>query len=333
MKTRAYTFAAILLTATFAASCSTEATDVQSPKASYTETKAAEAELISIHALSGTKSIDEVTGNTESLGAVAYFLPDGQKFPSDADNASVYMPEQGMHYRTSSCNYSASSSYSFPEDGTLTFFSYAPYNEMKDVVKIDPSVKNGVTIPSTYDIETRQESYFMVAKALSNKTGNDSGKGLHTTYSLAVSDLTSMSIRIAEDHETETYRLQSIVMKGHYTKGTYADGWSLTGEQSEGHTLYSAEGEGMEITSEAAQAINTGNGHYLMLPQEIVPGQVTVEVSYTITTGETVQNITREIDMTSYLSEFKAGKQYNIAITLSQSGKITWNPSVAEWSK
>jgi len=325
-------FAASMIIVNVFASCSKDSSaPVQAPSVNAKQNSASvkNAEVISINALAGTKAIEAVTGNTASLAAAAYYLPNGHRYPEHMDKAEVYMPEQGVHYQ-SAANYSSKNDYFFPEDGSLTIFSYAPYETLKDVVKIDPTVANGVTIPSEYDIEKNQDVYFMVASAVANKSANDSQNGLKANYSLAISEIGGLTISLGEDHETEVYNLKSVSISGHYTKGTYANGWTLSGEQSEGYVLYNESDENV-ITSEGLNAINTGNGKYLVLPQSFKEGQVMLNIVYTITTGETVQTISENVDMSNFITGFSANRKYDFNITLSQSGQITWNPSVSNW--
>jgi len=309
-------FAAALLT--ILASCSKNDAEIVLPKTTANE-------LISFNVVAGTKAVEGMTNDTHA--AVAYYLPEGYSFPNDVDYASVYMHEQAISYNISMDNHTTGSDYFWPQDGgSLTIFSYSPYEALKDIVEINPNVINGVTIPSVYDIDAHQDVNIMVAEPMINKKGNDTNNGLTATYHSVVSEIAGINISLQENRSSEVYKLQSVSLSGHYTKGTFSNGWKLCGDAANGTSLF--EGENV-ISAEGINALSTETGNYLVLPQSVKTGQMILNVVYTITTGETVQTISMDVDLRDYLKEFKAGVKYTFDLTIEQTGVISMCPGMA----
>ena len=304
------------------ASCSKNDAEISLPA----KKAAASSELISFNVVAGTKAVEEKT--TDTHAAVAYYLPEGYSFPNDVDYATLYMNEQAISYNMVNDNHTTSSNYFWPEDGgSLTIFSYSPYEQLKDIVKINPNVINGVTIPEVYDINEHQDIHFMIADPMINKTCNDADNGITATYRSAICEIGSINIALQENHSTEVYKLQSVSLSGHYTQGTYSNGWTLCGEACESTVLF--DGEEKVIDADGIEAMNIANDSYLMLPQVVKTGKMFLNVVYTITTGQTVQTIKMNVDLRDYLKEFKAGNKYSFDLTIEQTGVISMSPGMA----
>ena len=128
-----------------------------------------------------------VTGTTYPqdvpFGSFAYYLPAGKTWRDDKKDAQIYIDNDEVTYDEQGTNSFASNSWHsdivhyWPKAGSLTFFSYSPYEKLKDVISC--TKENGLVINSWTagmvpgDADDSETSDLMIAKS-ENQTGNTS---------------------------------------------------------------------------------------------------------------------------------------------------------------
>lgn len=115
------------------------------------------------------------------FGTLAYYLPSGN-WNANMANATLYIPISMVVHKSDATGVSAweveGKTYYWPKSGTLTFFAYSPfsYAEGGDLVVEKLSGNDGIQIEN-YDVDTHQNTDFMVADIAKNKTKNEPNGG------------------------------------------------------------------------------------------------------------------------------------------------------------
>ena len=128
-----------------------------------------------------------VTGTTYPqgvpFGSFAYYLPSGKTWRDNKSEAQLYINNNKVEYDKDGTNSFAPNSWHseivhyWPKTGTLTFFSYSPYEKLKDVISC--TKENGLVINSWTagmvpgDAGKSETVDLMIAQS-ENQTGNTS---------------------------------------------------------------------------------------------------------------------------------------------------------------
>jgi len=125
----------------------------------------------------------------ETFGSQAYYLAPGSTWAENSGKASIFIPEAEVKYMGENDNtFSTASTYYWPQDGgSLTFFSYSPFDELNGIAKFDPTAEGGVTIAG-WDAEKHPNVDVMIADpaydqtANTKKTGSEYADGVPTIF-------------------------------------------------------------------------------------------------------------------------------------------------------
>lgn len=132
-----------------------------------------------------------------SFGTVAYYNANGtgQTFPN---SAALYIPESEVSY--SSTYWSTATPYYWPKNGSLTFFSYSPYNELEATMTCD--LTNGLKL-TNWDVDANQGVDVMVADVKTGQTANGSNgayTGVPTIFRHKLSQIVDVTFKTDKDY-------------------------------------------------------------------------------------------------------------------------------------
>ena len=250
---------------------------------------------------------------TETFGSFAFFNKQSETFPT---GASLYMPNSEVKnttHATSGKVWTTDIPYYWPKQGSLTFFSYSPFNKLNTQITCDAT--DGIKITG-WDVDANQDVDVMVAdvkKNLTKATGNgtnDGYTGVATAFRHKLSQLVGFKFKTNKDYaggRAETaakagdkyfyftkIAINKVKYKGNYKSTINVDGTNLgdwTPETSTKDYVWyeSTTGTFFNTTSTAAPAPT--NGYILVLPQDFTnPGTglgsnvENIEIKYTIRT-------------------------------------------------
>lgn len=283
-----------------------------------------EPQQITFRTVVGQQSTKALVSDTkypvaETFGSFAFFNKQGETFPT---GASLYMPNSEVKKTTQASSgkvWTTAIPYYWPKQGSLTFFSYSPFNKLNAQTSCDAA--DGIKITG-WDVDANQDVDVMVAdvkKNLTKATGNgtnDSYTGVATVFRHKLSQIVGFQLKTAKDYASgrpETaakagdkyfyftkIAINKVKHKGNYTSTINVDGSNLgawTPETSTKDYVWyeSTTGESFNATGTAAQALvapASTNGEYiLVLPQDFTaPGTglgsdvENIEIEYTIRT-------------------------------------------------
>jgi len=173
--------------------------------------------------------------------------------------------------------------------------------------------------------QTTPTLYILIAQGLT-------AVAVQALFRHKLSQISGITIKTEEEYESLTIDLTDITIIGHYTEGTYEDGeWVPAGERSDSTNLFHGN---KEITSGGTDAMD--DDYYLLIPQD--PEGVYIEITYTVTSGDTTYEVTTTISLEDYQDAIKEGTKYSYDLIIGQDEKggfkkIIWAPEIAEWAE
>lgn len=249
---------------------------------------------------------------TETFGSFAFFNKQSETFPT---GASLYMPNSEVKnttHATSGKVWTTDIPYYWPKQGSLTFFSYSPFNKLNTQITCDAT--DGIKITG-WDVDANQDVDVMVAdvkKGLTKATGNgtnDTYTGVATAFRHKLSQLVGFKFKTAKSYASgpETaakagdkyfyftkIAINKVKHKGTYKSTINVDGTNLgdwTPEPSTKDYVWYESTAGTFFDATAATATAPTNGYILVLPQDFTdPGTgqgsnvENIEIKYTIRT-------------------------------------------------
>lgn len=250
---------------------------------------------------------------TETFGSFAFFNKQGETFPT---GASLYMPNSEVKnttHATAGKVWTTDIPYYWPKQGSLTFFSYSPFNKLNTQITCDAT--DGITITG-WDVDANQAVDVMVAdvkKDLTKTSGNgtnDGYTGVATVFRHKLSQIVGFKFKTNKDYaggRAETaakagdkyfyfnkIAINNIKYKGTYKSTINVDGNNLGDWAPEAGTkdyvwYESTTGTSFNATGTAAPAPT--NGYILVLPQDFTDPGIgqgsnveNIEIKYTIRT-------------------------------------------------
>ena len=232
-----------------------------------------------------------VTGTTYPrdvpFGSFAYYLPSGKTWRDDKKDAHIYIDNDKVTYDEQGTNSFAPNSWHsyivhyWPKAGSLTFFSYSPYEELKDVISC--TKENGLVINSwTASMEPgdagKSETVDLMIAQSVNQTGNTSSvggyqAGVPTAFKHILCQIEVRAKLDNEDNDVD-YVVNSISLNNIWSEATFSNGeWGSQRElKSVTHSCGGTEGVHLE---------NDGKTHSVVFPAMIMIPQNRLEVSGT----------------------------------------------------
>ena len=308
-----------------------------------------------------------------SFGTYAYYLPSSQSWPVNAGDAKLYIPESEVRYNDNIVNegydWTTTTPYYWPSAGSLTFFSFSPWDILH--TSVDCNTTNGIKITG-WDVDTYQTVDVMVADVAANKTANEENggyKGVLTVFRHKLSQIVAFMFNTDKDYTngngegTWAAGDKQIVVTGISidniaTQGTFISGLNTSGTElgdwtghdvDKSYTWYNSDVTGgttiiydstpssytTAVTPNQAPATN---GYLLVLPQTFGDTE-TITLNYTIKTyngtdwvNDVVTKSIKLKDIHAASGAFEMNKKitYNFTIGLNQ---IYWAPSVVNWDE
>ena len=272
----------------------------------------------------GTRADELISGTTypvdETFGTFAYFNAANTAFPTES---GLYIPESEVRFKSSTATayWATDTPYYWPKQGSLTFFSYSPYDELNAVTDCD--VTDGIQI-SSWDVNANQKVDILVADVRKGETKNTAGtvyNGVPTVFRHKLAQVVNVSFRTEYDYcggRTEatanvgdkffyvnTVKINNIQYKGSYRSGIDVDGtnlgaWTVDAD-TQSYTWYDvqptaanpAAGTAFGVTAVAVDpAAKLTNSYLLVMPQTFdkpadlnsLASEKTIQISYTIRT-------------------------------------------------
>ena len=291
-----------------------------------------------------------------SFGTFAYYNATGTTFPA---SSALYIPESQVTYVGP--NWTTTTPYYWPKNGSLAFFSYSPWS-IKDSVSC--SETDGITI-SNYDVSAAQDVDVMVADVKTGMTSNGTNgdyNGVPTIFRHKLSQIVDVKFMTDKAYNDGTpfsagekqFFINYVKVNNLEQTGTYVSGnnvnnsnlgiWTLptTPEYDHDYTWFT-ETTPCGTEFKAATSANT-LPYLLMMPQSYVdnadPKLVShIEIQYTIRTYTDASNSSDDVvtayvsmhDIFSYTSNTLAmNKKVTLNFTIGVN-QILWAPSVEVW--
>ena len=248
-----------------------------------------------------------------AFGTVAYYNATGTTFPT---SAALYIPESMVSHP--STYWSTATPYYWPKNGSLTFFSYSPYNELEATMTCD--LTDGLTL-TNWDVDANQDVDVMVADVQTNQTANvlhGGYTGVPTIFRHKLSQIVDITFKTDKDYANNDgtsgapfvagdkqffinyVKINKLEQTGTYTSGINVSNsqlgtWELPNPAAYDHNydwFTETASCNTEFKSPDATSANNKRSYLLVMPQTYVnfTGSQTaadvsnVEVKYTIRT-------------------------------------------------
>lgn len=249
----------------------------------------------------GTMNFDPVVNN---FGVSANYIP-----KKDGVERSLFPNEEatlnGSYWFTSS-------NATWPLDGSVSFYAYAPYNDASLSLQGGDDVVKNKTIRYTANTDLSKQPDLIVAKSKNNAfTSSTANKAVSLSFSHA---LTAITFSISADMIPG--KVKSITVSGVYGQGDYdlskASWASLANPSTYTITLNDA-----SVKAGESKALTDKNSALMMIPQDFGPkANANAKVSMVFNDGKKDKTVSFSLDGTSWT----AGKHITYVLS---SSKIT----------
>ena len=250
-----------------------------------------------MNAMPQTRGVMNESSTVGSFGVSAVYSKDGV-------NSSLFQDEEA----TQNGNYwFTSSNATWPLDGLVSFYAYAPYNETSLSLQGSDDVVKNKTIRYTANTDLSKQPDFIVAKSESNAfASSTANKAVSLSFSHA---LTAITFSISADMIPGT--VKSITVSGVYGQGDYdlsnASWASLANLSTYAITLNAS------VKAGESKALTDKTSALMMIPQKLGPD---ANVSMVFNDGAIDKTVSFSLDSTSW----EAGKHITYVLS---SSKIT----------
>ena len=248
-----------------------------------------------MNAMPQTRGVMNESSTVGSFGVSAVYSKDGV-------NSSLFQNAEA----TQNGNYwFTSSNATWPLDGSVSFYAYAPYNETS--LSFDDVVKNK-TIRYTANTDFSKQPDLIVAKSESNAfTSSTANKAVSLSFSHA---LTAITFSISADMIPG--KVKSITVSGVYGQGDY-DFSNASWVSLASPSTYVIKPNDASVNAGESKALTDKNSALMMIPQKLGPD---ANVSMVFNDGAIDKTVSFSLDNTSW----DAGKHITYVLS---SSKIT----------
>lgn len=283
----------------------------------------------------------------EAFGTFAFFNENGQTFDANNTAAKTYILNAKVfneNKATSGAAWTTNPIYYWPKQGSLTFFSYSPYDKLANFTTC--SATEGVTI-TDWDVDGNQDVDVMVADIKKDQTANDTNDGytgVPTIFRHKLTQIVGFKIKTNTDYSNRHveadakngdafFTLNSISINGIQYKGTYnstnkVDGTNLGAWTPDtyvkSYTWYESTTSPMSFGS-TESAVETdinktedSKGYLLVLPQTFAENNgAYIEIQYTRrqyfadqSSSESVKYVDEPVTAKAYLYDIHSTGHY-----------------------
>lgn len=298
------------------------------------------------------------------FGSFAWALQKGETWRVDSAKSTHYITngkvEKIVDDSTNPKLWTTRDVHYWPKEGTLSFFSYSPYEEISDIVSCSSS--EGIRV-TDFDLAPNAPQWdvdFMVSKKATDMDKEKAINGVPTVFSHKLSTV-QFTVRLdkntyapLKDGSSTVYTagstrffLQQISLQGIYTKANYnTDAWSDYSNPIT-YDFFKRENadQAMEIlgwnTGKAVcdyKSESNSDKSVIVMPQPLANGKLIVRY-WTWTYSQDSEEPSTKLLISDTLSvvrnqieEWKMNSRYTYNIVLSlQNSEIEWAPFVESW--
>ena len=289
------------------------------------------------------------------FGSFAYYLPAGKTWRDDKEYARIYIDNDEVTYDKQGTNSFAPNSWHseivhyWPKTGTLTFFSYSPYDELQG--KISCSPENGLMINSwTAGMEpgdaegTGTGVDLMIAQSV-NQTGNTSSvsgykAGVSTAFQhicCQVEVQAKLSAAEEDNKDKKTYTVNSVSFNNLWTKANYSSNVGTWIGHSDlehpSYTINGTEGQTLDLKGSPSRVFPS----MIVIPQNLLEASgssareaPSITIEYTPKGGD--RTTVTKLLANGHNDIWKPGRKYLITIIFSvDEAYIEFATSVKGW--
>ena len=254
-----------------------------------------------MNAMPQTRGVMNESSTVGSFGVSAVYSKDGANYSSLFQNEEA--TQNGSYWFTSS-------NATWPLDGSVSFYAYAPYNDASlSLQGSDDFVKNK-TIRYTANTDFSKQPDLIVAKSESNAfTSSTANKAVGLSFNHA---LTAITFSISADMIPGT--VKSITVSGVYGQGDYDfsnASWPSTSLANP--STYVIRLNDASVKAGESKALTDKNSALMMIPQDL---DANAKVSMVFNDGKKDKTVSFSLDGTSW----DAGKHITYVLS---SSKIT----------
>lgn len=294
----------------------------------------------------------------ETFGSFAY-IHDGDFSETGTNN--LYINNAEIKYDSAEKLWHADKRYYWPKNSTggtdykLTFYSYSPYDELKEAVSC--TAADGVKIEN-WDVKANSTVDVMATDRVSNKTKNETNSssladnGVPTVFKHKLTQVKDFIVKTKSNYTDLTFTVKAIKILDVYHKGTLEmNAWTPTVdtdsytwyEDVTGVTVNSADTKitpnKLPKTLNNYDAAKPKDYFLLVLPQEFAVGGQKLQIVYNISNGTYNYDVTNTIDLKTIhdsgtgnnVANWVMNKRITYTITLGMN-EIYWDPTVEGWA-
>lgn len=296
---------------------------------------------ISFQAVQGLESTRAAYPNDHFV-ATALLQQSGETWAADKATAQNFFLNQevtnhGDVDTDAIDEWSTSTPYYWPEQGSLTFFAYYP----KTVAAGEVSADRATYTFTGYNDDTYKNIDFLVADIVTDRNGADVPTVFRHKMTKIALKMKVQSVQTGRKVTLQTVKVKNISNQATYTYNTdgTGDDWSGWATADKEYLLYSAAAQVLTATAE-----NVVLDKYIYLPQDLADNAA-LEVVYDVQTTidgvvshekVVVENTFDKIHDNTGATKaavWAKNKFITYTITIADAKQIYWEPSIIEWEE
>ena len=280
-----------------------------------------------------------------SFGTYAFMLQSGESWAANKATASLYIDNKEVKPTGPDAQkkWTTETPYYWPKNGSLTFFSYSPYDALNAVVSCTNDDK-GIQL-SAWDVDANQDVDVMFADKVEDQTANGTNggyTGVPTVFRHKLSQIVSFTFQTKDDYfhngnatGDKKFLIKEIDVNGILHKGAYSNAaWVPETGSVKDYSWYN-DATGTEFKNAPVTIAESGQ-HILVLPQTL-PDDAKIVIKYDIQTYNgtswVTENVTEEVAIKDITASWAENKKITYGITVSlDNDMIYWAPSIEDWA-
>lgn len=270
-----------------------------------------------------------------TFGTFAFLVQKGENWSANHATAGTFIENKEVKPTGSAPTvWTTATAYYWPKQGSLTFFSYSPYNELNGVVSCTNDDK-GIKV-SAWDVDANQSVDVMFADKIADQTANGTNggyTGVPTVFRHKLAQIAGFTFKTTEAYTGLEFKVTNIQVTGVNYKGKYENGAWVPDADVKDYVWYN-DAAGTAFTNAGVAVAENGSGAdgYILLMPQTVPAEAKVKVTYTIKgEGGAVETVSQEVDLKDITATIAENKKITYEITVGNLKQIYWAPSIVEW--
>lgn len=246
------------------------------------------------------------------------------------ENILVHRPDKDKVFTYSPISY-------WPESGYLSFFAYSPFASQDNGIQSPRLTSEGFMQLDFQPVTEVSKQIDLMAAVNLNRQRNTQMVDLPLKHILSAVQFKGSTSVVTSDYKVRVKEIQltNLINKGTFTYSAAATaGWQLDSRVKQSFTLSIADKTLLDVSlTETPVGLVNSETALMILPQEILAGELHLKAKLEITESGIVSNKDIDIDLFDLLNCFTISRKYVLTLSHETGSKVKVSYEVVDWDK